>query len=141
METETTCGNVTETIETSLTLELTTRPSFERTRLSYDRTVMAAVRTAASLITFDSTAYKIFEFEIPGRDSEGQIIGPREFGITMILTGLGSLRAAEDLSRHASLNRRPRRILHRSARDTRPVRCHIPTLGIVRKGGCVRKGV
>ena len=84
-------GNDVEPGKVDLRLDLTTRLAFERTRLSYDRTVMAAIRTATSLITFGFTVYKIFEFEIPGRDSAGQFVGPREFGITMILIGLVSL--------------------------------------------------
>jgi putative membrane protein len=78
--------------ETSvLRLDMTTRLAFERTRIAYDRTVMAAVRTATSLITFGFTIYKFFEFEIPGREPIKQLVGPREFGITMILIGLAML--------------------------------------------------
>jgi putative membrane protein len=72
-------------------LDVTTRLAYERTRVAYDRTVMAAVRTATSLITFGFTVYKIFEFEIPGGHKASQMVGPREFGITMILIGLASL--------------------------------------------------
>jgi putative membrane protein len=69
-------------------LDVATRLAYERTRVAYDRTVMAAVRTATSLITFGFTVYKFFQFEIPERESTSQLIGPREFGITMILIGL-----------------------------------------------------
>lgn len=69
-------------------LDTATRLAYERTRVSYDRTVMAAIRTATSLITFGFTVYKFFEFEIPGTENTRQSIGPREFGITMILIGL-----------------------------------------------------
>ncbi len=72
-------------------LDLTTRLAFERTRVAYDNTVMAAVRTATSLITFGFTIYKVFEFEIPGREFTNRLVGPREFGIAMILIGLAFL--------------------------------------------------
>lgn len=91
MEKNVMTGNDIETQPGDQRFDLTTRMAFERTRLSYDRTVMAAIRTATSLITFGFTVYKIFEFEIPGRVRSEQLVGPREFGITMILIGLASL--------------------------------------------------
>jgi len=75
-------------------LDTTTRLAFERTRVAYDRTVMAAVRTATSLITFGFTVYKFFEVEMKGKDYASQLVGPREFGIAMILIGLVSLSIA-----------------------------------------------
>jgi putative membrane protein len=69
-------------------LDMTTKLAFERTRLAYDRTLLAWVRTATSLITFGFTVYKLFEFEIPGRTTAKQLVGPREFAIAMILIGL-----------------------------------------------------
>jgi putative membrane protein len=72
----------------TLCLDMTTRLAFERTRVAYDNTVMAAVRTATSLITFGFTIYKFFEFEIQGRERTNHFFGPREFGITMILIGI-----------------------------------------------------
>ena len=75
-------------------LDVSTRLAYERTRVAYDRTVMAAVRTATSLITFGFTVYKFFELEIKGRHYTSQLVGPREFGITLILIGLVSLSLA-----------------------------------------------
>lgn len=72
-------------------LDESTRLAYERTRVAYDRTVMAAVRTATSLITFGFTVYKFFELEMKRRDYTSQLVGPREFGITMILIGLVTL--------------------------------------------------
>jgi putative membrane protein len=72
-------------------LDESTRLALERTRVAYDRTVMAAIRTATSLITFGFTVYKLFELEMIGRDRTSQLVGPREFGITMILMGLVTL--------------------------------------------------
>ncbi len=75
-------------------LDALTRLAFERTRVAYDRTVMATVRTATSLITFGFTVYKFFELEVKGRDYNSHLVGPREFGIAMILIGLVSLSIA-----------------------------------------------
>lgn len=91
MEQRVTSCNVANTDSGTARLDTKTRLAFERTRVAYDRTVMAAVRTATSLITFGFTVYKIFEFEIPGRAYANQLVGPREFGITMILIGISSL--------------------------------------------------
>jgi putative membrane protein len=49
---------------------------------------MAAVRESASLIAFGFTVYKFFEFEVKEKQATAPIVGPREFGITMILIGL-----------------------------------------------------
>lgn len=70
------------------------KQAFERTRVAYDRTVMTAVRTATSLITFRFTVYKFFELEVKGKDYTSRLVGPRDFGITMILIGLVSLSMA-----------------------------------------------
>jgi putative membrane protein len=75
-------------------LHASTRLAYERTRVAYDRTVMAAVRTATSLITFGFTVYKFFELEMKGKDFTSQLVGPRGFGITLILIGLVSLSIA-----------------------------------------------
>ncbi|MCU0718118.1 MAG: DUF202 domain-containing protein [Pirellula sp.] len=69
-------------------LDASTFLAIERTRVAYDRTLMAAVRTSTSLITFGFSVYKFFEFEFKERQSAAAIVGPREFGITMILIGL-----------------------------------------------------
>jgi putative membrane protein len=74
-----------------LRLDMATRLALERTRIAYSRTVMAAVRTATSLITFGFAIYKFLEFEIPGREYTNKLVGPRGFGITMILIGLATL--------------------------------------------------
>ncbi len=80
-----------QTAPSQTKLDTATRLAFERTRVSYDRTVMAGVRTATSLITFGFTIYKFFQLEMIGRDRTGQLIGPREFALTMIGIGLLSL--------------------------------------------------
>ena len=64
----------------------------DRTRLAYERTLMAWIRTAASLISFGFTIYKFFEFE-SGRDAvaAGRLSCPRRFAMIMIGTGLVAL--------------------------------------------------
>lgn len=73
--------------------DTSTRLAYDRTRLAYENTMMAWVRTATSLITFGFSVYKFFQFDIKrGADFAG-LIGPREFGLIMIIFGLVSLLA------------------------------------------------
>ena len=69
--------------------------SFQRTRMSADRTLMAVIRTSLSLIGFGFTIYQVFQ-----RLVEAQVIknsrAPLHFGealvllgITMLLVGIG----------------------------------------------------
>jgi putative membrane protein len=90
-QTETTSAEL--SIEAAIAADASTRFSFERTMLSHERTQMAWVRTATSLITFGFTLYKFFQFEIGAsvRPRTHQIIGPREFAMLMIAIGLLAL--------------------------------------------------
>lgn len=63
----------------------------ERTFLASERTMMAWVRTATSLITFGFTIYKFFQITMAGKLNEGGLIGPRGFGLMMISMGLIAL--------------------------------------------------
>jgi putative membrane protein len=72
-------------------LDTATRLAFERTRIAYDRTMMAWVRTATSLITFGFAVYKFFQFELKTMPIDHMVLGPRGFGIALILTGLLSM--------------------------------------------------
>ena len=69
-----------------------TRLAVDRTRLPHERTMMAWIRTAASLISFGFTIYKFFQLEseatLSGQD---HILGPRGFAVIMIGTGLMAL--------------------------------------------------
>ncbi len=71
-----------------------TKLAFNRTSLAYDRTLMAWIRTATSLISFGFTIYKFFQLEINGKKLQGQVIGPRQFAMLMIVIGLLALAAA-----------------------------------------------
>jgi putative membrane protein len=74
-------------------LDSSTQMAVDRTRLAHERTMMAWVRTATSLISFGFTIYKFFELELRGTAAvaEGGLIGPRGFALIMIVTGLTAL--------------------------------------------------
>jgi putative membrane protein len=67
--------------------------SIERTRLAGERTTMAWIRTATSLITFGFSVYKFFDIqrEATATTATHHLIGHREFAILLILAGLISL--------------------------------------------------
>jgi putative membrane protein len=71
----------------------TTQLAVMRTSLALDRTMMAWVRTAISLITFGFTVYKFFQYmqEKGERPSADRLLGPREFGMMLIIIGLATL--------------------------------------------------
>jgi putative membrane protein len=73
-------------------IDTATRLALDRTYLAHERTLMAWVRTATSLISFGFTIYKFFEFEA-GRNlpAAGRLLSPRVFGMIMIATGLTAL--------------------------------------------------
>jgi len=79
-----------------LPMDASVRLAFERTMLSHERTLMAWVRTATSLITFGFTIYKFFELELGAsfQPRPHQLIGPREFAVLMIGIGLVGLTLA-----------------------------------------------
>jgi putative membrane protein len=64
----------------------------ERTRLAHDRTLMAWVRTSASLISFGFTIYKFFQYlRDKGELQAERRFGPREFAVILITIGLAAL--------------------------------------------------
>jgi putative membrane protein len=71
-------------------LRLSDELGIERTRLAHDRTMLAWVRTATSLITFGFSIHNFFAREGAARASQGWI-GPREVSLLMVVTGLISL--------------------------------------------------
>ena len=72
-------------------LDDSTRLAFERTRNSYENTMMSWIRTATSLITFGFSIYKFFQIEAPGERQQNYLIGAREFAIALVCIGLFSL--------------------------------------------------
>ena len=79
------------TPQETTTLSLGNRLALERTRIAYERTMMAWTRTATSMITFGFTVYKFFTFEMDQADRLTSAIGPREFGLSLIVIGLLTL--------------------------------------------------
>jgi putative membrane protein len=73
-------------------LDTGTRLAVDRTWLAHERTLMAWIRTATSLISFGFTIYKFFEFEA-GKNAAiaHALVSPRQFAILMIATGLVAL--------------------------------------------------
>ena len=65
--------------------------ALERTRAAYDRTMMAWIRTATSLITFGFGVYKFFQLELKIAGRENQRVGVREFALLMVGAGVLSM--------------------------------------------------
>lgn len=72
-------------------LDRSTELALARTRAAYDRTMMAWIRTATSLITFGFTVYKFFQIERPRGARPVHLIGPRDFAIALVSIGLFAL--------------------------------------------------
>jgi len=68
-----------------------TKLALDRTRASYERTMMSWIRTATSLITFGFTIYKFFQIEAPLERQRNYLIGPRGFAVALVSIGLFSL--------------------------------------------------
>jgi len=64
----------------------------DRTRLAHERTLMAWVRTSASLISFGFTIYKFFQY-LRGQNqlAQDRLFGPREFAMALVIIGLTAL--------------------------------------------------
>jgi putative membrane protein len=67
----------------------------DRTWLAHERTLMAWVRTAVSMISFGFTIYKFFQFEVE-KDAPIRhgLLTPRDFALIMVTIGLVSLLGA-----------------------------------------------
>ena len=64
--------------------------SFQRTRMSADRALMSVIRTSLSLISFGFTIYQVFE-KLRDAGTVTHAAAPRNFGIALVLTGVGML--------------------------------------------------
>jgi putative membrane protein len=65
--------------------------AFERTVLAENRTLMAWIRTAISLISFGFTIYKFFHEISEQHGPTHQLLSPRKVGMLMIALGLVTL--------------------------------------------------
>jgi inner membrane protein YidH len=74
-------------------LDSGTELALKRTVLAHERTLMAWIRTSASLISFGFTIYKFFEYFAETRSvtSASHLTSPRHFGMGMIIVGVSSL--------------------------------------------------
>ena len=76
-----------------ISVELSSRRtgmSFQRTRMSADRTLMSVIRTALSLIGFGFTLFQVFE-KLREAGTITHAAAPRNFGIALVLLGIGML--------------------------------------------------
>jgi len=64
--------------------------SFQRTRMSADRTLMSVMRTALSLIGFGFTIFQFFQ-KMRDADVLHRVNAPRNFGISLVVIGIGML--------------------------------------------------
>lgn len=65
--------------------------AMERTRLAHERTMMAWIRTSASLISFGFGIYKFFDYFPADRPIRQGFFTPRRFAISLISGGLLTL--------------------------------------------------
>jgi putative membrane protein len=77
--------------QTATAPDISTELAFQRTRNSYETTMMSWIRTATSLITFGFSIYKFFQIETPTQKQESYLIGPRAFALMLVSIGLISL--------------------------------------------------
>lgn len=75
-------------------MDVSTELAYERTALAHENTLMGWVRTATSLFTFGFAVYKFFQLDLRGGSASEHMIGPREFGLTMVVVGLVALLVA-----------------------------------------------
>jgi putative membrane protein len=69
----------------------TAQLALSRTWLASERTLMAWVRTATSMISFGFTIYKFFAIEAGGNFKKTGLVTPRAFAIVMVSIGVASL--------------------------------------------------
>jgi putative membrane protein len=62
--------------------------ALDRTRLAHERTMMAWIRTSASMISFGFGIYKFFDYFPADRPIHQGFITPRRFAIFLIAMGL-----------------------------------------------------
>ena len=61
--------------------------AFQRTRLAEDRTLMAVIRTALSLIGFGFTIFQFFQ-RLKEQDVISKAAAPRHFGMALVWLGI-----------------------------------------------------
>jgi len=79
-----------------ISVELSSRRtgmSFQRTRLSAERTLMSVIRTSLSLISFGFTIFQVFKSMHESNVIAGSGHAARNFGMALVLLGVGMLAA------------------------------------------------
>ena len=104
-------------------LDTGTRLAIDRTHLAHERTLMAWIRTAASMISFGFTIYKFFQFELKDRPAPIEhVVGPRE--LALMLIGIGVFSLVLSTAQH-------RRSLRALREEYGPVVAPMSTAGVV----------
>ena len=75
-------------------MDKSTELAFNRTWLAEERTILAWIRTATSLITFGFAIYSFFVLPTGAGHAHATYLGPRLFAIALIFVGLMALLAA-----------------------------------------------
>jgi putative membrane protein len=78
----------------SRALDRSTELAYNRTWLAEERTILAWVRTATSLITFGFAIYSFFVMPNGAGHARSTYLGPRIFAVALIGVGLAALLAA-----------------------------------------------
>jgi putative membrane protein len=86
-------------VSTAVSHEERVRPTSEelaltRTRLAHERTMMAWIRTSASMISFGFGIYKFFDYFQSDHNIHQGFVTPRRFSIILIALGLFVLAGA-----------------------------------------------
>jgi putative membrane protein len=83
---------VSQSSESSIAaLDASTDLAIDRTRRSYERTLLSWVRTATALITFGFSVQQFFRLARAGLPPSPGLISPHAFGLAMISIGLVAL--------------------------------------------------
>jgi putative membrane protein len=81
-------------------LDSATELALTRTALAHERTLMAWIRTSASLISFGFTIYKFFQYFIQSGAAvpTPHLSSTRHYGMGMIIVGVVSLVLAQSIT-------------------------------------------
>lgn len=71
-------------------MEKSTQLAYDRTWLSYERTMQGWVRTAVSCITFGFSVYKLADLVVENPSSR-RLAGPHQIGIVLVCLGFLAL--------------------------------------------------
>ena len=93
--------------------DASTALAFSRTLAAHERTMLAWIRTATSLITFGFSIQQFFRNLRSGAERADRLVGPNEVGLAMIVIGLCALLLAT-LDHHSAVRELSRQFPVRS---------------------------